>query len=102
MCPERRGPGFAFADQTHKIMQATEKKKTTDALERAEERYRLIMEGIFDGITTASPDGIITYASPSMTRITGYPTEEIVGHSFLEFVSAGDRERLMSQFVAPW
>ncbi len=92
-------PVSQFADLTHKIMQATEKKKTTDALERAEERYRLIMEGIFDGITTASPDGIITYASPSMTRITGYPTEEIVGHSFLEFVSAGDRERLMSHFV---
>jgi len=92
-------PVSQFADLTHKIRQAVEKKKTVEALQKAEERYRLITEGIFDGVTTGDLDGIITYASPSMTRITGYPTREIVGHPFLEFVAEEDRERLMGHFI---
>ncbi|WP_298665907.1 PAS domain S-box protein [uncultured Methanofollis sp.] len=67
------------------------KKQTESALHEAEARYRIIAEGIADGVTTADLEGVITYASPSMTSITGYGIGEIVGHFFREFVAEEDR-----------
>lgn len=68
------------------------------ALQEAETRYRLIAEGIADGVTTGDQDGIITYASPSMTRITGYESGDMVGHAFSDFVLADDREKIEACF----
>nr|WP_235809653.1 PAS domain S-box protein [Methanofollis ethanolicus] len=68
------------------------KKQAEIALQEAEERYRLITEGIADGVTLGDMSGIIFYASPSMTRITGYRSGGMVGHSFREFVVEKDRE----------
>lgn len=66
--------------------------QTEIALQEAEERYRMITEGVADGVTLGDMSGIISYASPSMTRITGYRNEDIVRHSFHEFVVEKDRE----------
>ncbi|MCB1153139.1 MAG: PAS domain S-box protein [Deltaproteobacteria bacterium] len=43
-----------------------------DALQRSEQRYRMLAENITDVIWTMDLDGNLTYVSPSITRILGY------------------------------
>lgn len=75
-------------------------KQADTALLEAEAKYRQISEGIFDGVAIGDRDEIITYASPSMRRITGFACEEMVGHPFLDFVAEPDHQRIKSQFLA--
>lgn len=74
------------------------KKQAETALQKAEERYRLITEGIADGVSTGDLNGVITYASPSITRISGYGSGDLIGHLFEEFVVEEDREIIRAFF----
>ena len=52
----------------------------------AEEKYRLLAENVYDVIWTANENLQITFVSPSITRLTGFSVQEIVGKSINEFV----------------
>lgn len=48
-------------------------------LRASERRFRSFAESAYDGIWTAALDGQITYASPSLERLTGYAPEALLG-----------------------
>ena len=77
-----------------------------EALERSQEdqhasekRFRALIENSSDMIALVSADGTILYASPSTTRILGYPFEEFVGRSVLELTHTEDREGVSKLLV---
>ncbi|MBP2145608.1 PAS domain S-box-containing protein [Methanofollis sp. W23] len=76
----------------------SEREKAQEALMEAETKYRVIAEGIYDGVTIGERDGTITFASPSMERIIGYTPEEMVGESYPSFVGGPDLERIQEHF----
>lgn len=43
-----------------------------------------ILDAVGDGIYGLDPDGVITFANPAATRLTGYPVEGLIGHSLHE------------------
>ncbi|HEY3745806.1 MAG TPA: PAS domain S-box protein, partial [Gemmatimonadaceae bacterium] len=49
-----------------------------DALSRSELRFRAIIENVDDMVVIAAPDGSRKYVSPAMSRILGYPQEELL------------------------
>lgn len=69
------------------LAEITERKQAEEALRESEEKFRNIAERSFDGIFEMDLEGHITYASPAIEQITGYKPEEIVGSSFLNYVS---------------
>jgi PAS domain S-box-containing protein len=50
----------------------TERKRTEDALRRAEEKYRGIFENAIEGIFQSTPDGRFISVNPAMGRMYGY------------------------------
>lgn len=56
------------------------------ARESAEERYRLIIENESDVVVRADLDGVVTWISPSITELTGFKPEDIVGHRICDYV----------------
>jgi len=59
-----------------------------EALRKSEEHYRRLVENASEVILTTDLDFIVTYASPSVERQTGFTAEEAVGRSVGEFITA--------------
>jgi PAS domain S-box-containing protein len=59
------------------------------ALHESEKRYRTIVETSREGIVLSTPDGIFSYVNQRMVDMLGYPVEEILGKSSLDFAYPG-------------
>ena len=66
------------------------RRQAEECLRESEEKYRLFVEQANDVVFTLSPDGSLSYASPSWTRILGFSPGEVVGKSFADFVHPDD------------
>ena len=44
-------------------------------------------------------DGTISYGSPAVTRVWGYPLDEIIGRKIFEFIHPEDLTRVAGQFM---
>jgi PAS domain S-box-containing protein len=67
----------------------TDHKKTEEAMQRSEEKYRQIVETAEEGIWTAKPDGTTIYVNQKMADMLGYSSEEIIGKVGIEFLARG-------------
>ncbi len=54
----------------------TERKRTEEALRRAEEKYRSIFENAVEGIFQSTPEGLFLSANPAYARIFGFGSAE--------------------------
>jgi PAS domain S-box-containing protein len=56
------------------------------------ENYRLLAENASDIVSLTSPDGLIKWVSPSITRELGYHVADVVGHHENEYLHSEDLE----------
>jgi len=68
----------------------SEQKRSERELRAAREIYRSLVQNSHGIIYTLRPDGIVTYVSPSFTRLLGYEPEFIVGKHFGVIVHPDD------------
>ncbi len=67
-------------------------------IEQSEERFRGIIEHSHDIITLLDADGMILYASPAFSRQLGFALWEVLGQTFFDYIYAGDRQRVETEF----
>lgn len=65
-------------------------KRAEKSLKIAREQYQSLVENCHGLIYTISPDGYLTYASPSFQTLLGYAPEHFVGKHFHELVHPED------------
>ncbi|MBN2039821.1 MAG: transporter substrate-binding domain-containing protein [Spirochaetes bacterium] len=70
----------------------------TRELQESEEKYRFLVENMNDIIFSTDTSGIINYISPAVKQITGYETDEVIGHSFSDFIHPKDRDFIDEKF----
>lgn len=58
----------------------TEKKKAQEALRKSESQYRFLTEQMSDIVWTLDENMLVTYISPSIESVLGYPREAVLGH----------------------
>ncbi|MEZ7893076.1 MAG: PAS domain S-box protein [Candidatus Wallbacteria bacterium] len=68
----------------------TESKKAQLALQESESKHRLLIEYSSDLIWQMAADTVITYASPSWKRVTGYDPQSFVGGYFQPMIHPDD------------
>lgn len=68
----------------------TDRVAAQQAIEQAEHRFAVMIQGSNDVITIIDAVGRITFESPSIERVSGYQPDELVGRSLWEFVHPDD------------
>ena len=71
-----------------------EKKQSQEALRTSEVRFRSLVQNLSDIITVHTGKGIVTYESPSASRIIGYPPGYLIGKDPLTLTHPDDRDHV--------
>ncbi|MGC4077444.1 MAG: PAS domain S-box protein [Rubrivivax sp.] len=77
--------GLRLAEQIRR------RQKSEAVLEQKEAEFRLLAESASDLVERFDANGIRTYISPALERLTGYTPAELIGHSAFEVVHDDDR-----------
>ncbi|HEX2995569.1 MAG TPA: PAS domain S-box protein [Anaerolineales bacterium] len=78
----------------------TEYKLLEEALRKSEQRFRAMIENSADAVALVDAQGTITYITPAITGISGYPPSKYIGHSAFKFIHPEDLPGLISGFKA--
>jgi PAS domain S-box-containing protein len=62
------------------------RKQSEQAIRESEEKFRLYVENAHDGVMIVGDNFKFEYANNELSRILGYPLEEIVGKEFTKFL----------------
>lgn len=81
---------------------ALEAKSHQAALQESERRFRTLVQNSSDVITVVDAEGTISYVSPAVERVTGYPPEELVGKSVFDHMRPDDLEQGRRMFAEIW
>ncbi|MBW2112574.1 MAG: PAS domain S-box protein [Deltaproteobacteria bacterium] len=73
------------------IRDITEMTEARNALQKSEQKYRLLIENATDAIFIAQ-DGVIKFENPRAVEMTGYPAEELARIPFVNFIHPEDRD----------
>ena len=85
--------GFAVANR-HLGKSTEERERAEAAVRSSEERFRALVQDSNDVICVLDTAACITYASPSIARIAGDDTTQLVGTDLHELVHPDDRVQL--------
>ncbi|MGD9131491.1 MAG: PAS domain S-box protein [Candidatus Bathyarchaeota archaeon] len=81
------------------IVDITERKKMENVLKESEEKYRTVFEGATDGIAALDPKTMkVIFTNPKMTEITGYPLDELLNATIIDFVPKDELSLVIQQF----
>lgn len=76
----------------------SERKKAEEQLQQSELFYRNLFANSLDGILLSTEEGMITFASPSITPILGFASDEVIGKNVFDFAHPEDREFAFTAF----
>lgn len=84
--------------RTAELAAAIQDKKTAEALLRAEEKYRFLVEGTRAILFSTDVRGRITYVNGEGARALGFTPDALMGRFYLRFVHPLDRKRVHRYF----
>jgi two-component system, cell cycle sensor histidine kinase and response regulator CckA len=70
-----------------------ERKRSAEALDASEDKYRSMVENIKEVIFQMDEFGHWTFLNPAWTAVTGFDVQQSLGTFFIEYVHEEDRER---------
>ncbi|MBI5823499.1 MAG: PAS domain S-box protein [Chloroflexi bacterium] len=77
----------------------TARKLAENAREANDKKFRALLENSMDGVLTLDQNGIIEYCSPAITRLLGYPMEELSGRNVFALIHPDDLNVNMAVFA---
>jgi PAS domain S-box-containing protein len=77
-------PGTSPTEVINTTEDITERKQIEEALRASEEKSRLLLESVGEGIFGVDLDGKVVFINPAASRMLGYGPEELIGHGVHE------------------
>ncbi|WP_082540572.1 EAL domain-containing protein [Pseudolabrys sp. Root1462] len=81
-------------------MDISARKRLEEAIRESEKRYRDLVESTTDYVWEINEKRLYTYVSPSVTKLLGYTSEELVGKPMFMILHADEAERFEER-IAP-
>jgi two-component system, cell cycle sensor histidine kinase and response regulator CckA len=78
------------------------RKQAEEAVRRSEQHYRTVIQNATDIICILDGHGTVRFASPSMSRLLGYRSEELIGRSGFPLIHPDDLEVAQQNFARAW
>lgn len=75
-----------------------ERKRMEEALRQSEERYRTVVESVYDCVWEVNDRTRYTYMSPRVREMLGYEPEEVIGRTPFELMPQEETTRLIPFF----
>ena len=82
-----------MASVANGIALCIERKRSAEALDASEVKYRTVVENIKEVIFQTDRDGRWTFLNPAWTEITGFKIKQSLGTDFSDYIHPDDRER---------
>jgi PAS domain S-box-containing protein len=76
----------------------TERKLTEDELRKTGDRYRAIIENIEEGYFEVNLKGNMVFCNPSLCRILGYSSDELIGMNNLQYMNEENAKKVSVTF----
>jgi PAS domain S-box-containing protein/putative nucleotidyltransferase with HDIG domain len=80
------------------LVDVTAAKETELKVAESEEKNRLLVDNAAEGIIVIQ-DGLLKFANPKCTEISGYTNQELLSRSFLEVVHPDDRQTIAENYI---
>jgi PAS domain S-box-containing protein len=77
----------AFGGCLAGVLDITDRKEAEEALTQSEQKYRLVVESLSEGIWVIDQDACTSFVNPRMAEMLGYAPEEMIGRPFSSFLS---------------
>jgi diguanylate cyclase (GGDEF)-like protein/PAS domain S-box-containing protein len=71
------------------------RRRLVDRLHAAEALHRLVLDRMSDIVVRVNAEGVVRYASPSATRVSGYDPGELLGQSMFSLILPEDHAALL-------
>ncbi|MBL7966958.1 MAG: PAS domain S-box protein [Prolixibacteraceae bacterium] len=84
---------------TGTLTDITKRKFTEEKLRKSEESFRNMVENINDVVYEVSANGNVNYVSPSIEKLLGYKSEELIGKNFFSFMHEDDRPLILERLA---
>ena len=93
-----RGPDGRVATMFGVFQDVTDQDLAIERVVESERRYRLLASRVTDIIVTYGVDGLVTYVSPSLEVVTGYPPEALIGRPATTLIHPDDIPAVTESF----
>ena len=76
-----------------------ERQQVEEGLKQSEERYRLLVETMNEGLAQANQDYVFTYVNERFCEMLGYSRGELIEHHLIEFIHDDYKELMQDQMA---
>ena len=76
----------------------SQRKRTEEALQASEERFRSLVESTSDWVWEVDQKGVYTYVSPQIRNLLGYAPEEVIGKTPFDLMPNDEAQRISEIF----
>lgn len=77
----------------------SKRKKVEEALRESEELFRSVVENSHDGVLIVDDSFKFVYINDELSRILGYPEEEIIGQDFRKFLDEDSKSLVKDRYL---
>ena len=93
-----RGPDGRVVSMFGVFQDVTEAERSKRRMAESEQRHRLLADRATDIIITYGVDGLVSYVSPSIERVSGHSPQDVVGRPVTDLIHPEDVPALAESF----
>ena len=95
---EERTAGLSEANEALRA-EIADRSRAEQGLRDSEERYRMLVETMNDGLGILDANGSFTYCNPRLCEMLGYSADEVCGRPIVQFLDEANQKVLQEQLT---